>query len=139
MPPCALQAKDARVQDAFKVQRAASRAAKRAALRAERGPQAREISQHRPFGNKPPPGFVRVPTQSGLRLKVVMGGSAKKSASTPGAGVAGGAAASARFLRRSGGGRLVALHHETTLAVALGLTANRTELTAFLSAQGTHG
>ena len=111
-----------------------ARAAKRAASKAGRAPRLAEISQHRPFGNKPSPGYVRVPTASALKLNVRVNNENPPSSSATRATMSGGQAANARHASGSGGGRPVALHHETTLAIALGLTTKKRELAEYVSA-----
>lgn len=107
-----------------------------------------KISQHRPFGNKPAPGFVLIPVASAAGLNVAVTGIGHRRVNTidatPTTAEADGAAVEIRYVRATrgsgggSGGRLVALHHETVRAVALGLSAFRAELSEYMrSARGT--
>ena len=138
-----------RKDDAWVAEKAKESTAKRAAERNEDGakpplaPNASAASQHRPFGDKPAPGWVHVPVASAEALHVsVTNPSTKKThgngVGSAGAGVSGAAAEgnnAARLVRATVGGaqRLIALHHETTLSVALALSAQQSNLAAFMA------
>ena len=108
---------DSAFQDAKK----AARRTKRLNAKVHKEPGVEQVSQHRPFGNKPHPGHVTVPTAAAHKLSVAVTGSGHRTEGPASVG-SGDTAPNQRVARRTTGGRLVALHHETTLSVGRGLS-----------------
>ena len=135
--------------DAWLAEKAQERAAKRATERAaaaQPAPNSNAASRHRPFGDKPAAGWVIVPVASAETLNVSFAnsdpakappqqaGNATATAVSLAVAAAAAAATAARLVRVTQGGsqRMVALHHETYLSVALALSAQQHSLAAFM-------
>eukprot|EP00035_Acanthoeca_spectabilis_P033308 m.22916 g.22916 ORF g.22916 m.22916 type:complete len:918 (+) comp5885_c0_seq1:93-2846(+) len=118
-----------RAREAQKPALAEARREKRKARRAESqevAARVEQVSQHRPFGDKPAAGYVRVPVASASVLSVsISGGPDKqKQALERFQRTSGTEAASdmCRCVRVTPGHKPVALHHETTLSLGIGLS-----------------
>jgi FkbH-like protein len=114
-----------------------ARNARRAASRDVNG-RVEQVSQHQAFNDKPPPGYIDVPVSSARDLCVSMGTRSRHSVSaggvTPNGVTEAEPALPTRVARVTADGRAVALHHETMLAVGLGLTARTSDVHSFIIA-----